>query len=196
MLASTNLAIGHIPSLVLSLFFTFTTCVDCCVPNVFVMMQCMHENFEKPTACEALVEDYMECLHHRKYVSVVRRHSKRQHLYTHCFPPAFHNSCKLYEVTSSPLLLPVLCSSRGSWLLQQRRRSRRRQPRRNQSTTEQSQVVQQQQPCMNQATTVPQSVCRHRRIASSAAHTAMWQFWRLQQHTQVGWVGNGMLMWC
>jgi hypothetical protein len=29
----------------------------------------MHENFENPTTCEALVEDYMECLHHRKYVS-------------------------------------------------------------------------------------------------------------------------------
>jgi len=29
--------------------------------------ECMHENFEKPTTCQALVEDYLECLHHRKY---------------------------------------------------------------------------------------------------------------------------------
>jgi hypothetical protein len=29
----------------------------------------MHENFENPTTCQALVEDYLECLHHRKYVS-------------------------------------------------------------------------------------------------------------------------------
>jgi len=36
-------------------------------------LQCMHENFEKPATCQALVEDYMECLHHRKYVSVKHR---------------------------------------------------------------------------------------------------------------------------
>jgi hypothetical protein len=29
----------------------------------------MHENFENPTTCQALVDDYLECLHHRKYVS-------------------------------------------------------------------------------------------------------------------------------
>lgn len=53
-------------------------CSCCCSPKnvclpspVWLDLQCMHENFEKPSTCQALVEDYMECLHHRKYVSCV-----------------------------------------------------------------------------------------------------------------------------
>lgn len=39
---------------------------------VLVCVQCMHENYQNPRACEALCDDYLECLHHRKYVSVCR----------------------------------------------------------------------------------------------------------------------------
>lgn len=33
------------------------------------MLQCMHENNEEPLKCKAVADDYLECLHHRKYVS-------------------------------------------------------------------------------------------------------------------------------
>jgi hypothetical protein len=29
----------------------------------------MHENNEEPLKCKAMADDYLECLHHRKYVS-------------------------------------------------------------------------------------------------------------------------------
>jgi hypothetical protein len=33
------------------------------------VLQCMHESNEEPLKCKAMADDYLECLHHRKYVS-------------------------------------------------------------------------------------------------------------------------------
>eukprot|EP00879_Flechtneria_rotunda_P028858 GHRR01031090.1.p2 GENE.GHRR01031090.1~~GHRR01031090.1.p2 ORF type:complete len:138 (-),score=15.86 GHRR01031090.1:117-530(-) len=38
-------------------------------PKCHCCLKCMHENSEEPAKCKALADDYLECLHHRKFVS-------------------------------------------------------------------------------------------------------------------------------
>lgn len=41
----------------------------CSVTLCIYVPQCMHENKENPPKCKDFADDYLECLHHRKYVS-------------------------------------------------------------------------------------------------------------------------------
>jgi hypothetical protein len=48
--------------------------------------QCMHETGnEEPLKCKAMADDYLECLHHRKYVSSPLRHSTQYELCLSCY---------------------------------------------------------------------------------------------------------------
>lgn len=83
-------------------------------PHLLTCVQCMHENFETPTACQALAEDYLECLHHRKHVSATS-HLMLCLLHTFllagCAPSSSSPSLRAAAALSALLLhMPASCT--------------------------------------------------------------------------------------
>ncbi|KAF6255190.1 fiber protein Fb14 [Scenedesmus sp. NREL 46B-D3] len=55
--------------------------------------ECMHENNEEPLKCKAMADDYLECLHHRKYYErqlIIEQERRRQEAAAKEAPKAPH----------------------------------------------------------------------------------------------------------